>query len=330
MTWKRRAAALLLGVLMLFTSAPVVMPVFAGGGESESAGTAVISNIHTAAMDPGDEDENPQTKQDEVWQGDIATISFQFQLAPTGAESFSEGDKVVINTNIGQFFSDANEWKSFTADIKQEQADGTEVVIAVVTVTADTMTFTITKAGEGLEMQGVCTLPVVTANDVGATKENPIIAKTLEIGDGQQAIQFHWVQPTPPPSGDSISVMDMDTFWKNGWTIGNYIGASINLEVNPIGSMDLYGSTTFQEEHETTESYNQYPRTPKKYQTLMIEDPIPEHGFIDESTIQVYACIPVLKKNTGENWNDEYHGNYSVPNGVYYAQAASSQWYRVD
>ena len=132
----------------------------------------------------------------------------------------------------------------------------------------------------------------------------------LKVGTATQEITFHWVQQSPPSSGGGKpGLVDMDTFWKNAGSTGNYTGSWFTMEVNPYGSLDLYSSTTFPEEKGT--------RTPKSYQNLFVIDDIPNHGEIDKDSIMICASIPHLVKWEGEDftaWN-----GFEVPKGTYFA-----------
>ena len=189
MTWKRRAAALLLGVLMLFTSAPVVMPVFAGGGESESAGTAVISDIHTSSVNYGDL--TAGTTEDHVWEGRPARIEFSVTLDAEQDSPFAVGDIITVETNIGELFAPQNGWDKYT---EQSIFDENGALLATVRIAEDgtKLVFTIAEgaAGQTKIENGYVELPALTAKE-GMTAEGETAQETLTINGADGTITFH-------------------------------------------------------------------------------------------------------------------------------------------
>ena len=307
MTWKRRAAALLLGVLMLFTSAPVVMPVFAGGGESESAGTAEICDLKTAGTDF--DDSETTTTENEVWETKGAQISFSFVLTPNSGELFQNEDAIIVETNLGDFFEPLEDWGSYPEQ-KIYDTDGATLLATVKVMDAGKQVIFTIQQDSQTEITGSVSLPGLTAKDVGAEQDEPKKVE-LKVGTATQEITFHWVQQSPPSSGGGTpGLVDMATFWKNAGSTGNYTGSWFTMEVNPYGSLDLYSSTTFPEEKGT--------RTPKSYQNLFVIDDIPNHGEIDKDSIMICASIPHLVKWEGEDFN-AWNG-FEVPKGTYFAQ----------
>ncbi len=288
----------------------------------DNSSTASPDNYYDKAETDNDDYEVHITKllvagqtSHEVTEGSRYAFQLSFDItSKTAGVSFAAGDSVTVESNIGELFS---------ADypIEDIKVVDSGKVYAVISVHEDRVTFTFGEGAEGnLEMTGLTiTFPTeFTARKMGATAEAPI-EKNLYIGNADCPVIFK--APAPPvEEGSSPGTVDMTTFWKNGWSNSNQTGAGITMEVNPIGSMDLYGSTTYPANLEDPDNPKRWP---KSYKTLFVEDTIPEKGFIDTDTVLIYAVTPTLASYK-EDFIDKWHGNYDIPKGTYYAMRAGS------
>lgn len=115
------------------------------------------------------------------------------------------------------------------------------------------------------------TKDLLKAKEIGATEDNPI-KKELTIGNAKKEITIKAKNQNPTET--TFNPVDIDVLWKNTSSRHlAYQGATSYIEVNPIGSMDLYGSTTHKD------------RKPKSYKNFIVEDKIPEKGYIKEEKI---------------------------------------------
>ena len=232
------------------------------------------------------------------WQSGYS-VGFGFEISCDTGTTLEDGQAVSVKTNIGELFS----WEGSMSGLRVEQ-DG--VLLCTVDITADTVTFKFAEGADGaMEIEGSLFTTALTAKDVGA-EDGADMTKMLQIGGEEAEIVFKFKSPDPP-SSSSIGTVDVDTSWKNAWSCDSYTGAEVQIEVNPIGSLDLYGSTTVE------------GRKPHTHRQLFIKDEIPEQGFIDQARIQIYASVPTLAESTID-YVDKWHGNYSIPQGAYYAQ----------
>lgn len=245
----------------------------------------------------------------EVFQGDNTEIEFSFVINASLGTSFVIGEKIEIPTNVGDLF-DAK-WNEVNA---QEIKDSEGNILATGLITKDKVIFEIKEDSNGNnELSGMINFAThFVAKDVGASKDKDVV-KELVIGNAKKSVTFKYKnedKPTVQPGS-----VDIDTFWKIGWSMNDYKGAGIGLEVNPIGSMDLYGST----------SYND--RKPKIHDTFFVKDIIPENGFINPSSMKIYAAVPRLVKSTSDT---KFNGWYDVPEGTYYAGRQGTQRYLIN
>ena len=255
-------------------------------------------------------------------QGETYSLAWNFTLATTkSGVALQEGDIIEAPSNIGELFTASAEGGYDALEpfiLRGQGADGADVTLATVTVRENKVIFTVGAGGSNmLSLSGqIITTNSFTAKDLGAT-EDSAVHKTLTIGNASTEIEFR-EKGTVPPGSSSLSLVDIDTFWKNMWNNGNDLTVGIaSMEVNPIGSLDLYGSTTRKVDEVAS------------YQNLFLKDQIPEHGFIDLDSMQIYAAVPVLAVNTGADYVDQWHGNYSIPHGSYFAQRAGTLRYPI-
>lgn len=311
---KKKITALLLAATMMFSLAPNVT-VFAEGADNVSNTTetteeTVPANYKTNELSSDNiTTDITITKPKDVFQGSTDNgleLGFKFSKN-IGEDSFKTGDQIEFETNIGTLFS--GNWKEDFVDIPINDEQGQTIV--TVSITENKFVFTIKEgANNTSEISGtLITENKLTANDVGATAGNNKV-ETLTVGTAQNQIIFKWKE-TPPPA-TTESPVDIDALWKNGWAIDHDTGASISIEVNPIGSMDLYGSTTYPDKS----------RKPTKHKNFLVKDEIPDYGYVDEESVTIYAAIPTIGV---KNEDAVYNGWYTVPAGTYYAVRNGTQ-----
>lgn len=305
---KRSLTALLAFVMALCASFALCVPAWAGDNGINPMDSDHLS-LTVTGLEVG--------TNNEVYQGKNYSLGIAFKLeSNTAGLSLHEGDSISVETNLGELFDVPSD-----TDIAVKDADGG--VLATAVFAADKVTFTVGAAGSGQQAievpadQLVTTLSQLKANDVGATGEAPV-TEGLAVGNMTIPVKFSVeIISSNPNSADTV---DMDTFWKNAWSIENNAGAEVDMEVNPIGSMDLYGSTTYPKEG---------GRVPKIHDTLFISDTIPEQGFVDTDSVKIYAAVPTLAV-MNEDYVDKYHGNYDVPAGTYYAKRGGTMRAPID
>ena len=296
---------------LLLVSCLFLMPVsassaLAGPGDAGMGEGAKIEITDITAPD----------KVDEGKDGYSLGFSFEISIAQTG-QGFQAGQEVSVSSNIGKLFS--ADWEGEELSHIPFEAEGE--VMAYVSVGEDQITFTFAEAAEDTvwKLNGTVSLPsIFTAKDVGAAEGNPV-EKKLQIGTETKPISFQ--QPLPPSSGNNMDLVDVDSFWKNGWPIAQSTGAVIMMEVNPIGSLNLYGSTTY------SDTVSGEKRAPEVNRNLLVRDAIPEKGFIDLESIEIYAAVPTLARSE-EDYYDEWH-KYSIPAGTYYAKRSGTMRYDI-
>ena len=244
------------------------------------------------------------TKPSEVYQGGGYPLEFSFIASKPAGESFSLGETFEIPTNLGDLFSSS--WKSLN-NLSVKNSEGK--CLAKLSFSPKAITVSVDEAAAGeVEFEGTFTsTSIFTAKNVGAQKDTPAV-KQLTIGDKSHDVTFNWSNPST-----SDLPVDIDTFWKNADVIAPGNAARMCLEVNPIGSMDLYGYST-----------SPNPRKPQVWDNMVMKDVIPGHGFIDPSTVQIYAAIPAVGQR---NYDWKANGWYDVPAGTRYAQRKSTMRY---
>ena len=296
-------------------------------------GTATIDNIQTDSINYGDQDSTDRIT-NTVWEGLPARISFDCSLQAEDGGTFSSGDTIEVPTNIGDFFKPLNGWEQYG---EQSIVDDDGVQLATVKVADEGKTLVFTVKQEGLTgiNDASVQLPALTVKkDVVADNEASPVSKDLTINGVSTSITFNKVNEPDKPAQVKPDLPDVDTFWKNAWSCNNYTGSTIRFAVNPIGSIDLYGSTTYTLDHQKAyeDLYgeakypNVYPREPKAYRNLFVEDPIPEKGKVDVNSVVIAASIPSIAKMEDGGYRDEWHLNYYIPEGVYYAQRGGTLW----
>ena len=310
----KKFMAALLAVCLLLTTLPTAM--LAGEGEGDSGGETPLSMEVT---------EISQYK-NEVYQGEKTFfVSFTFNINITEqGQSFKPGQTVSVSTNLGEYF-DA-EWATDLSGIEVE--DGNDEVVGTISVTEDQITFTVGDAINGKDsLTGikVSLLDALTAKDVGATSEQSV-TMAVNIDEESFNVTFLYKESSTTPEPELPAVpgpVDINQMWKNAGSNDDNSGSWTTIEVNPIGSMDLYGSTTFPEDY----PYNNGVRKPTTYDKFIVEDTIPEHGFIAQSTIMICAAIPAIAKSEKDSIANTW---YPVPKGTYYAKRQGTDRQRIE
>lgn len=310
----KKFMAALLAVCLLLTTLPTAM--LAGEGEGDSGGETPLSMKVTAISQ----------YEDEVYQGEKTFfVSFTFNIGITEqGQSFQPGQTVSVSTNLGEYF-DA-EWATDLSGIEVE--DENDEVVGTISVTEDQITFTVGDAISGKDsLTGikVSLLDALTAKNVGATSEQSV-TRTIKIDEQSFNVTFLYKETstTPEPGLPAVpGPVDINQMWKNAGSNGDNSGSWTTIEVNPIGSMDLYGSTTFPKDY----PYNNGVRKPTTYDKFIVKDTIPEHGFIDQSTIMIYAAIPAIAKSEENSIANTW---YPVPKDTYYAKRQDTDRRRIE
>lgn len=324
MAHKTKRGSLLAVLTSLALSLSLAMtPVYAvGDGVFSSGGeTASVLGGLEALEDTGvNVDVTSITKPTEVFQGDDSCgVTFSLKLAKTNiGDTFKAGETIEIATNIGTLF-DAS-WSDFS-NIEIRGSDG--VLLATASLAADKIVVVVAQGAEGFseidaQVQSVDRL---TAKDVGATKDKPVV-RQLAIGNATHDVTFKYKEPAGPVDPSVKNPVDIAVSWKNAWSIEKHTGATASIEINPIGSMDLYGSYTWPN---GTNPNNKNGVT--SYDNFLVKDVIQEHGYIDTDSIRIYAAIPALAVRDKDALFNDW---YKVPAGTSYAARLGTIRYRID
>ena len=305
----KKIMAALLAVCLLFSTLPSAM--FAGTGDEGRDNDGIKLEITSLEAIP------------EINQGDAigwVTIGFALDIVEVD-QSFQANDTFRVDTNIGMLF-DAD-WTCALSHLSLKNNEGEE--IGYLSITVDGVTFTVAEAGaEQDHIAGKISTPsMLKAQDVGATADDPSVTRRLNVGDKSVDIVFDYVAPAPQPGTSNPQSVDIDNLWKNAWSGNlNELGASVDIMVNPMGSMDLYGSTTYDAETAKKAASaaginDGYDHKLDEYDNFFVKDPIQNHGFIDESSVMICAAVPPIVEA-----KDGYYvrSGYFVPEGTYYAQ----------
>ena len=152
----------------------------------------------------------------QVYQGQSGyRVGFTFELTADTGFSIKQGQEFVVDTNIGELFS-ANWNDESLSKILVTDSQGKELLS--VAFSGDKITFTVLAGADGSNdiKASVRTPVVLQANDVGAT-ESSSVDKTIRIESATAAITFLDTSSAPGNTGIPGAV-DIDTFWKNGYT----------------------------------------------------------------------------------------------------------------
>ena len=277
--------------------------------------TISISNLTGPAyvMENRVDDENP----------DLTNFQFQFRIDCTELGGFQAGDEISVNTNLGQWFN--ADWENPLFSNYVIYAEDGKTPMATISIGSDTIRFKIEdESFLRTVLQGIVTIPAaLSAMDTPEVTPTHFETREIYIGEAQCLVEFREESRPTGTGGDGqpgLSLPDVDRFWKNYGTItvngANTNGASAWMQINPIGAMDLYGSTTY--------DGPRGPRRPVQYTNLTITDKVPVNGHIDLSSVMICAAINGIKVNEGNDFTDQWHGdetgNYDIPHGTYYAE----------
>ena len=223
-----------------------------------------------------------------VDQGQSYSITFGFEIATYGT-SFEEGDTYEFDTNLGELFTISG---AKTLEVKNEAGE----LLAVVNGSPDRVIVTIKSGAAGKSIiSGEVTTPALTANDVGATVDSPV-DKTLVLGDEKADIRFLQRESQAQGGPDEP---DYNQLWKLAWANDSHTKASVSMEVNPLGNIDLYRTK------------NANPTTVTTYKDFYVEDEIPNNGIVDITSMTIYAVVNTVAvagpdNNKGLEVGDRY------------------------
>ena len=289
----KKFMAALLAVCLFLTTMPTAMLAGEGdgiGGETPAPITMTVTKV--------------EASKDEVEQGESGlgvTIDFKIAITTTG-QPITEGMTAKVATNMSELFS--AQWVS---NLSNMEVKVDNQVYGTLKITGDEVIFVASAAIPDTTAE--FTAQVKTPNALTARSdinaEDQTETKTLKVGDLTDDIIFKWKEDAPATPGYHPGCVDIDTFWKvagNIWKNGvaDMSGASIGMEVNPIGSMDLYAS-----------------KTPAIHDPLFVKDTIPERGYIAKGSVKIYSAIPTLAIA-----EEDFKANnswYEVKQGEYFA-----------
>lgn len=297
---RKKFISIFMALAMFFINIPI--QIFAAEVDDNKKAEVTISNISI---------NRPDENNDTVYQGEAKLINFNFSINPNGV-TLDDNDEIIVKTNIAEIFSipedgikdmeikNHNDELLMKVDIKKVNNSNPEEIVVV---------FKNFKNINQYVNGSLSTLTELTTKNIGATKDNPI-KKELHIGNASKKITIKQKDALKPEEGN-FDPVDIDILWKNASSEHlAFQGATSYIEVNPIGSMDLYGSTTHTD------------RNPKSYKNFIVEDKIPEKGYIKEDTMQIYAVIPTLSKVESQK---EKNGYIVKENGFYAKRDGTSR-----
>lgn len=257
---------------------------------------------------------------DEIYQkSEVTAFEFQFHFQVNEQGVFIKtGDKIEVPTNLGQLFD--TDWSLYDQEL--QIYDSQNQLLATAKVSAEQIVFTIAKGIESTDISGSFMInDKMIAKDVGATPDTPV-TKSLIIGNAQHDIVFKEKKPSTGEGNTYIGPVDIDYFWKNAYGNTLKTGAAITMEVNPIGSMDLYGYLDRMADDTITDK-----RKPIIHDTFIVKDEIPEKGYVDLESVKIYAVVPTYTSWTED---EDFNGWYHVPAGIHYAGRSGSIRHRID
>lgn len=229
-----------------------------------------------------------------VYEGDSYSLSFQLALEAPAGQPFAEGDTYVFETNLGELFT-------ITGENVLEITDASGALLATVHGAPKAVTVRIEAGAAGeVSLAGRVATPAVQALSVGATPEEPV-ERMLTLGTEQVPITFKRYDSAEPEQDPGT--VDFNDLWKNCWSDETLTRAAVSIEVNPLGSINLYLSGN----KGRTEK-------PDTFRQFFVIDEIPAQGKIDPESVEIYASIPAVGTSTGEENNP-----YGYPEGTLYA-----------
>lgn len=257
---------------------------------------------------------------DEIYQkSEVTALEFQFHFQVNKQGVYIKaGDQIEVPTNLGQLFD--TDWSLYDQELPIY--DSQNQLLATAKVSAEQIVFTIAEGIESTDISGSFMInEKMIAKDVGATPDTPV-TKSLIIGNAQHDIVFKEKKPSTGEGNTYIGPVDIDYFWKNAYGNTLKTGAAITMEVNPIGSMDLYGYLDRMADETITDK-----RKPIIHDTFIVKDEIPEKGYVDLESVKIYAVVP-----TYTSWTEtkDFNGWYHVPAGIHYAGRSGSIRHRID
>ena len=251
-----------------------------------------------------------------IYETNNTGFTFKFEIKKDIGQTFKKDEEYTLDTNLSEFFTienneilivpveDSKKEKMLEAKIYTDNTDN-KIKIKL----------KLSKDIDATEISGT-----VVSVDKFITKDNVItsgesINKTIRIGNKSKDITIY-KNKDGSGTGDDPSPVDINVLWKNAWSNQNNLSSGTSIEVNPIGSMDLYAST----------SKDKF-RNLIYHENFIVKDEIPENGYIDESSIDIRAVVPVV---TRAKEDKTFNNGYKVKNGVYYAQRYGTQRYVIN
>ena len=291
----KKFMAALLAACLLLTTLPTAM--LAGEGEGDGNGGETPAPITMTVT-------KVEASKDEVEQGEsglAVTIDFKIAITTTG-QPITEGMTAKVDTNMAELFS--AQWVS---NLSKMEVEVNDQVYGTLQITGDEVIFVASDVipDNTVEFNAQVKTPYALTARSDINKEGQTEIKTLQVGDETDDIIFEWKEDAPATPGYHPGCVDIDTFWKvagNIWknNVADMSGASIGMEVNPIGSMYLYAS-----------------KMPAIHDPLFVKDTIPERGYIAKGSVKIYSAIPTLAI-AEEDFKANY-GWYEVKQGEYFA-----------
>ena len=250
-----------------------------------------------------------------IYETNNTGFTFKFEIKKDIGQTFKKDEKYVLDTNLAEFFTIEN---NETLIVPVEDNNKEEILKAeIYTDNTDNkikINLKLSKNIDATEISGT-----VLSVDKFVTKDNLVtsgesINKTITIGNGTKDITIH-KNKDGSGTGDNPSPVDINVLWKNAWSNKDNLSSGTSIEVNPIASMDLYASISKDKFRDLI-----------YHENFIVKDEIPENGYIDENSIQIYAAVPVVTRAKG----DKTFNGYEVKNGVYYAQRYGTQRYIIN
>ena len=250
---------------------------------------------------------------EKIYEDENTGFTFKFGIEK-GGQAFKKGEVYLIDTNIGEFFTIEN---NETLEVPVEDSNKEEILKAYIYAeqlnNKIKVKFKISKDIDATEIMGaIKSVNKFKTNNNLVEDSKEFVEKTITIGNASKNIAIY-KKKEKSGTGNNPDPVDIDVLWKNAWSTNNNLGSVTSIEVNPIGSMDLYGSMVATGDKERELVY---------HENFIVKDEITEKGYIDEDSMKIYAVVPTITKATEDK---TYNGWYDVKKGNYYAQREGSQ-----
>lgn len=218
----------------------------------------------------------------EVYQGDSSrqsVVKFQLVLdTPTGVP-LQSGDTVTISTNLGDLFDDGD-WSNMTGSNARSIKDSSGNEIATASISASGIVITY-KGDSATNVVSDISTVALLARNVGATSDTSV-QKTLTIGGTSKGITFHYAATSSNPTGDGNCINNVK-LEKGAWGENGNTEGYTRLIVNQIGSLSLFKHAA------ASNSYPWFVPDFTPLSNVVVEDTIPENGFIDMTNFHIFT-----------------------------------------